>query len=74
MRYSAGEVTNFFIDLYTWTCQRWPVIQNLFVRTLDVVWKTYRERWMIGTDGERVREICADNNDDDDDHCQKIDS
>ena len=22
----------------------------------DVVWKTCRERWMIGTDGERERE------------------
>ena len=24
-----------------------------YVRTLDVVWTTYQERWMIGMDGER---------------------
>ena len=33
------------------------------VRTQDVVWKICRERWMIGTDGERKRErageLCA---------------
>ena len=23
------------------------------VQTQDVVWKTYQERWMIGTDGKR---------------------
>ena len=27
-----------------------------FVQTPDVVWKTCRERWMIGTDGEKERE------------------
>ena len=27
------------------------------VRTLDTVWRTCSGRWMIGTDGERVREI-----------------
>ena len=25
-------------------------------RTLDVIWKTYRERWTIGMDGERDSE------------------
>ena len=27
-----------------------------FVRIQNVVWKTYWERWMLGTDGERERE------------------
>ena len=26
------------------------------VRTLDVVWKTCRERWLIGTEREKERE------------------
>ena len=26
------------------------------VRTLDTVWRTCQERWMIGTDGEREKE------------------
>ena len=29
---------------------------NISVRTQDVVWKTCREQWMIGTDGEKERE------------------
>ena len=29
------------------------------VQTQDVVWKTCLEQWMIRTDGERVREMCA---------------
>ena len=48
---------------------------NSAVRTQGVVWKTYRERWMRGTNGERERKsrksvLAArndDNNDDDDD-------
>ena len=35
------------------------LIYTTSVRTQDVVWKTYWEQWMIGTNGERVWEIHA---------------
>ena len=42
----------------------------MFVRTQDVLWKTCRERWLIGRDGKRdSREsvLSARLDDDDDD-------
>ena len=43
----------------TWTCQCWPDQQELIyinsVRAQDVIWKTCREQWGIGADGERQR-------------------
>ena len=48
------------ISPYTWTFQCRLTSKNLFTSALcrhnDVVWKTCREQWMIGTDGERERE------------------
>ena len=41
------------IDSYIWSCQWWPTSKKIIyissVRTQDVVWKTCREWWMIGT-------------------------
>ena len=50
---------------------------NSFVLTQDVVWKTYRKRWLIGKNGEResVKCMLAAWHDDDDDYdvlCLKI--
>ena len=50
----------FPMDYFLWTCQSWLTNKNLpknsSVRTQDVVRKTNRERWMIGTKRERERE------------------
>ena len=45
------------------------LIYTRSVWTLDVVWKTCRERWMIGTDIEREsgRSMLSAGHDDDDD-------
>ena len=43
------------LDPYTRTCQCWLTSKN-FVQTLDVVWRTYQEWWMIWTDGKRDSE------------------
>ena len=52
-------------DVLPWTlhihvpvmAEQQELIYIIYVVTLVAVWKTYRERWMIGTDGEREREI-----------------
>ena len=48
--------TMFFYGLLHMDAPRLADQQELILalcRTLDVVWRTCRERWMIGTDGEK---------------------
>ena len=61
---SKDELLN---DVLRWTpTHRRPVLVNVqgltcnsSVRTLDAIYRTYREQWMIETDSERVRELRA---------------
>ena len=64
------EKQEWTLDPFTWTCHSCPTNKN-FVRTQDVVWKTYEERWMIGTNearpsGKSVPAARLEDDDDDD--------
>ena len=82
MRDTSGEVkTNSYT---TFSCEplhtnvqvfddQLELIYNSSVRTLGVVWNTYRKRWMIETNGEREpgKFMLAARHDDDDNDLPK---
>ena len=69
MRDIAREARMFFgprhMDMSVVDAQQEPTY-NTSVQTLDVVWKTFLEQWMIETNG-KIESVLATKLDDDDD-------